>query len=410
MSKKYLSIAALCFMIASQPISAQNTSTSETIADSSEYKSRKLKKEEVNFVTGYFQQNGNNASVTGGEGDEFLTDVATTINMSLAKYDKKFRKHSIGLELGVDVYTSASSDQIDPTTVSSASSGDVRLYPSVNYTVRDDSSRYILGGGLSASYEFDYTSLGGNLIYSKWSKDNNREITLKGSVFFDEWKVILPLELRPVGYGSGAEDDPLSVDYEARNSYNFGMIYTQVINKKFQMALLGDIAYQEGLLSTRFHRVYFNDGSLRSENLPTTKLKIPVGVRTSYFIGDRTVMRGYYRYYWDNWGVQAHTASLEFSYKITPFISLAPSYRFYTQQATDYFAAFQGHDPTQTYFTSDYDLSGFNSNMFSLNARFSNLNDKIFMKKLNAIELRYGYYMRSTNLDAHTITLALNFK
>ena len=49
---------------------------SQTIPDSSNYQPRKIKLEEVNFVSGYYKQDGNNSAVTGGIGSEKLTDFA----------------------------------------------------------------------------------------------------------------------------------------------------------------------------------------------------------------------------------------------------------------------------------------------------------------------------------------------
>ncbi len=69
-------------------------------------------------------------------------------------------------------------------------------------------------------------------------------------------------------------------------------------------------SYQEGLLSTPYHRVYFTDGTLKVEKLPGTRAKLPIGLRASYFLGDRFIIRSFYRYYQDNWGMKAHTVSL----------------------------------------------------------------------------------------------------
>ncbi len=408
MIRPKISVLALCMLLASKTSFSQER-TIDTVSNTN-YKSRKLKLEEQNFVTGYYIQDGNNAAVTGGIGDEHLTDVATTYNLNWVKYDKKNRKHSLGAELGVDVYSSASSDKIDPNTVSSASSSDIRLYPSINYLIQNDEKRFSIGAGYSFSREYDYTSHGLNIIGSKWSKDRNSELTAKASVFFDNISVILPVELRPNGYGSGAEDDPLPIDKANRTSYNFGLMFSQVINKNLQIALLSDISYQEGLLATRFHRVFFNDGSVRVENLPDTRLKIPVGIRANYFLGDKTVIRSFYRYYTDNWNVNAHTLSTEISYKLTPFISFAPFYRFYVQTAAEHYSEYATHDPNSEFYTSDFDLAKFNSNMFGLNLRFADLNGKLFIKKLNVIDLRYSYYERNNGFFAHSITLGLNFK
>lgn len=106
--------------------------------DSTSYQIRKLKFEEVNFLTSYYHQEGNNAAVTGGIGSEKLTDFATTIDVRLSKRDRKNRLHSFAAELGIDYYSSASSDKVDPLTISSASSSDVRIYPTLSWSVTNE--------------------------------------------------------------------------------------------------------------------------------------------------------------------------------------------------------------------------------------------------------------------------------
>src|SRR5215212_8668846 len=100
--------------------------------DSSAYKNKKLKTSEINFVTSYYHQDGDRSPVTGGTGTQKLSDFASTIELKLNKYDKKNRKHDVTFELGVDHYTSASSDKIDPHTISSESYADTRFYPSAS--------------------------------------------------------------------------------------------------------------------------------------------------------------------------------------------------------------------------------------------------------------------------------------
>jgi len=106
-------------------------------ADSA-YKSRKLTFEEANLVSSYYKQDGNNAAVTGGIGSQKLTDISNTIDLKLSKYDKRNRKHTFIGEFGIDHYTSASSDQIDPKTISSASSADTRFYPSLGWSMENE--------------------------------------------------------------------------------------------------------------------------------------------------------------------------------------------------------------------------------------------------------------------------------
>src|SRR3954454_11507253 len=159
------------------------------------YKSRKLSLEEVNFVSGYYHQNGNNSAVTGGMGTEKLNDFANTIELRLSRYSSKNIKQNLNLELGVDHYTSASSDKIDPYTVSSPSYSDTRFYPSVGWSVQNEKTRTTVGATASFSKEFDYTSRGIGVQFAKGSADNNREFSAKLQAYFDTWSVIYPTEL-----------------------------------------------------------------------------------------------------------------------------------------------------------------------------------------------------------------------
>ena len=404
MRKIIMSVAAFMFFI--NVAKAQTDSTA----------SGKFKIDQVDFVSSYYHQNGNNSAVTGGVGSEKLNDFGNSIDMQMSKYDKNLNKHLLNFELGVDVYSSASSDKIDPSTISSASSGDKRIYPSASYLFENTKRKYSLGGGLSFSKEFDYTSVGGNLVYSKATKDGNREFTAKASVFLDTWKIILPIELRNTNNNNFKYKQEESAP---RNSYNLALGLTQVINKELHVSLLADIGYQTGQLGTAYQRVYFDNTTensatpkVYSEKLPDHRFKLPVGLRANYFLTDRIILRSFYRYYTDSWKLTAHTAELEVPYKITPFISVAPYYRFYSQNGVDYFKPKGEHmlSDNEEYYTSDYDLSKFTSNMVGANFRIMSTQGLLGIKVLNTLELRYGYYSRSNGLKSHLVTLAFKFK
>ncbi|HKG70030.1 MAG TPA: DUF3570 domain-containing protein, partial [Segetibacter sp.] len=286
-------------------------SQSKITEDSSSYKSRKLNLDEVNFVSGYYHQDGNNSAVTGGIGTEKLTDFANTIDLKLSKYDTKNRKHIFGVEMGVDHYSSASSDKIDQRTVSSASMSDTRFYPSATWNIQNEMKGTDLGINASYSKEYDYTSYGAGVSFTKTSKDKNREFSAKLQAYLDTWKVIYAYELKPSGYSSGDGRDPGSVDYKPRDSYSASLSYLQVINQRLQVMFLFDPAYQKGLLATKYQRVYFTDGSERAETLPDKRFKIPLGARANYFLGDNVIIRSFYRYYRDDWGLKAHAIDLE---------------------------------------------------------------------------------------------------
>jgi len=406
MRKIYLGVLALYLGILSS-----HAQTAAPVKDTSNYETRKLKVDEVNFVSAYYHQNGNNSAVTGGIGTENLTDFANTLDVQLSKLTGNGHKNTFTFELGIDHYTSASSDKIDPYSVSSASRQDTRVYPSINWTNSNEKTGNAYGFSLSYSHEFDYQSKGFGFNLTRVFNNKNTQFDFKAQAFLDTWKVILPVELRPPGYGSGSNrDDRTPVPNAPRNSFSTSLSLSQVISTRLQAAFIVEPSYQKGLLATKYQRDYFTDGSERVENLPGGRYKLPVAVRLNYFLDDHFVIRTFYRYYMDNWGIRAHTAEIEVPIKFSSFASVSPFYRYNTQQGTRYFTPYGLHNPTDVFYTSDYDLSTLHSNFVGANLRLSPPNGIFGWQHLNTLELRYGHYMRSTGLNSDILTLALKFK
>jgi len=363
------------------------------------YESRRLKFEEVNFASSYYHQEGDNSAVTGGVGTESLTDISTTIDLKMAKYDSKGRLHNYVFELGFDTYTSASSDKINPATISSASSNDQRFYPSIAWTITNEEKGQSFGTNVAVSAEYDYLSFGGGVFASKNSSDNSRQVSARLQAFIDQVSIIYPIELRPAPYST-----------RSRNSLSSSFTLSQIVNKRLQIAVILDLAYQYGFLSLPFNRVYFTNNNVSVENLPGARFKIPIGIRAHYFLADRYIIRMFYRYYQDDWGMQAHSANAELSVKITPFLSVTPFYRYHTQSAIDYFAPIRVHNPGDEFYSSDYDLSELSSQSGGIGFRAVSPDGILGIARWNTVELRYDHYERSNGLISNIISLHAKFK
>ena len=87
--------------------------------DNTQYKKRILETTEVDFLTSYYTQDGNNASVTGGIGSEKLTDFTPTVVISVPLNDNDV----LTIDAGISAYTSASSSNLNPFDISGASRG-----------------------------------------------------------------------------------------------------------------------------------------------------------------------------------------------------------------------------------------------------------------------------------------------
>jgi hypothetical protein len=409
-----------------------------------EYQKRVLESTEVDFLSSYYSQDGQNAAVSGGIGNEELTDATGTFVVSIPLSDDDI----LSIDAGVSAYTSASSSNINPfdggnradpfVASSGASSSDVWGNLTGNYSHSSDDRNNIWSAKVSFAAEFDYMSIGVGGGYTRLFNEKNTELSISGNAYFDTWKTIYPYELRPFQSGGRGLNDPLFSFYtitgnpnynpsftefsgKGRNSYSIGIGISQILSKKMQGTLLLDLVRQDGLLSTPFQRVYFGDIADSFiedfhladdvERLPDTRLKIAVGGRLNYYLNEIFVLRSYYRYYTDDWGIRSHTASLEVPIKLSDSFTIYPMYRYYSQTEADYFGPYEGNISTATYYTSDYDLSRYRANQFGLGIGYTDIFTrlKIWNFGLKNIDLKFNKYERDSGLSAYIITAGFKF-
>lgn len=424
MKKVYLSVfgfALLCRVNAWAQVSdkslAQNkvpfSVSAPVTADTGDYKLRKLHIDEVDFVSSYYNQNGDHSPVTGGVGTEKVTDLANSLTLNLVWLNKALNKNTLAVGLGFDYHTAASQAYISQTGASSPTG--TRLYPSVDWTVENTKKGSSFGLGAYYSGEFNYQSLGADLHFSQKTSDRNGEFSAKLQGYFDKVTLIYPSEFEPAStnnFGNGNGEDGRRHDYGSspRTTLSASLSYSQMINSRLQIMLLGDLATQHGFLSLPFHRVYFNNGKDTIERLPSSRFKLPIGLRLNYFLGDNIIIRTYYRYYADNWGIRSNTVGVEVPYKVTPFFSISPFYRYYDQSASKYFAPYETHDPTEQYFSSNYEYAKFKSGFYGVGFRMAPPNGVFGWQGLHEMEIRYGHYTQTTDLVSNVISINLGFK
>lgn len=343
---------------------------------------------------------------------------------------------------------------------SGASKSDQLASVTANYSHNSDNRNNIWNADVSFSNEYDYTSVGFGGGFTKLFNEKNTEISIKANAYLDQWRPIYPTELHEYAkYGANFQSNGFfsgvpvldqngttsngylpsafkPYDKSNRNSYSASFSFSQILTKKIQMSIFMDVLQQEGLLGTPYQRVYFADKAnyyigqsqyipvyTTSENkgvyqladdkerLPSTHFKIPIGARLNFYINEYVVARTYYRYYQDNWGIQAHTASIELPIKISSSFTAYPMFRYYTQTASDYFAPYEKHLSTEKYYTSDYDLSKFDSSQYGLGFTYTDIftRAKIFVLGLKSIDLRLNHYTRSDGLSANIGSLGFKF-
>jgi len=209
--------------------------------DATSYKKRVLETTEIDFLSSYYVQDGNNASVTGGIGNEHLTDFAPTIAISVPLNDDDV----LTVDAGISTYTSASSSNLNPfdrggesgeNAISGASSGTVNGFNggefeeddddhanaiaavngpigspwvassgasrqdtwanvNIDYSHNSDSRNSILNAHASFSREYDYASIGFGGGFTQLLNEKNTTLGLNVKVYLDTWSPRYPTEL-----------------------------------------------------------------------------------------------------------------------------------------------------------------------------------------------------------------------
>ena len=416
--KNHLFLIALFFGLW---VRAQQTNTT--------YKKRILEQAELETLFSYYSQDGQNAAVTGGEGTEELTDATSTLVLRMPLNEDAI----VTIDAGISAYSSASTSNIDPfdgrqegspfQASSGASQNDILAYFNPSISHYSDSRNFIWNANAYVSNEYDYFSIGFGGGITQLFNERNTEISLGGQVFLDSWKPQYPIELRP-GYSNGIfgyEPDFTAFENENRNSYSLNFGFSQILSQRLQFSLSVDAVFQEGLLSTPFQRIYFQDKedffqenfqlADDVEQLPNSRVKLPIGGRLNYYVNDWLVLRSFYRYYWDDWGLTGNTAQVEAPIKLNHKFTIYPTYRYYQQSGVRYFYQKEEAVSTMDFYTSDFDLSSYTANQYGLGLQYKDVlaAGKIWFFGLKSINLRYAYYTRNNGLDASIITLSSTF-
>jgi hypothetical protein len=401
--------------------------------DTTDYRPRALRLDEINFVSSYYNQTGNHSAITAGIGTENVTDFSNGLELKFVWLGDNSNKNTLTTGLGFDHHTSASAAWLYQS--GKGKTGGDRIYPSIDWTIENAKTGNTFGIGAYYSGEYNYRSLGADVHFSQKTADKNGEFSAKLQAYLDQVVLIYPDEFIPkpvttvsgptyittasgrtVMLGAGGQVITPAIPSKPRDTYTAALSYSQAVNSRLQVMVMADVVAQNGYLSLPFHRVAFyknttsKDTVERLENLPSSRYKLPLGIRANYFLGDNIILRSYYRYFMDNWGTRANTANLEIVYKITPFFSISPFYRYYTQSAAKYFAPYGLHSLSDQYYTSNYEYSKFNSQFYGAGIRIAPPKGVFGWQGLHEMEIRYGHYKTTTDLASDVVSVSLGFK
>lgn len=240
--------------------------------------------------------------------------------------------------------------------------------------------RAILGANLSS--ESDYSSFG---LSSTFTLDlNNRLTTLTAGAALNADQVQVrgkfPVGLAqippysPSAQGGGEEEggEEEAMDSKSKNLADFLVGVTQVLSRRALTQLNYGYGLSNGYLTDPYKMLSVVDGSTgetldyRFEKRPDSRTRQTLLWKTVYhFPAD--VLHFTYRYYWDDWDIQAHTFDLNYRFELGKGAYLAPHLRYYSQTAAGFYrhSLIDGQALPQ-FASADYRLAEMKSKTYGL--------------------------------------------
>lgn len=180
--------------------------------------------------------------------------------------------------------------------------------------------------------------------------------------------------------GSKANDPNFSEEIERQN-YQLGL--TQIISKNLIMGLAFETITDEGFLNNPYRVVRFlnPDGvttGTELERYPNTRTSSALGVTAKYYLPYRAALSGLYRYFTDDWDIEAHTLELGYTHPKGPW-TFDLKYRFYTQTGADFYSDLFPRADAQNFLARDKELSDYNDHTVGFAVSYEFLKDWKFI-------------------------------
>lgn len=228
-------------------------------------------------------------------------------------------------------------------------------------------------GFLEAGFQFANQTLTPQLAYSEESDYRSIGISLNDAIDFNDKNTTLLLG------ASHAFDEILPNPGEsitraqAKNNTDVLVGVTQLLGPATLAAMDLTIGYADGFLSDPYKRVLFDDFpynpgqpfTVWPEKRPNHKLREVLFFSLNHsFEKANGALEATYRLHHDDFGVLAHTLSLQWNQKLGPHVILSPIFRYYRQTAASFYATHFPGDPTNPamfplpkFYSADYRLS-----------------------------------------------------
>jgi len=198
-------------------------------------------------------------------------------------------------------------------------------------------------------------------------------------------------------------DPDFSKDVDRQN-YKVGL--SQVLTKDMIMELNYELITDEGFLNNPYRSARYVDPnssigySYEPEIYPNTRTSNAIAVRSMYYLDYRAAtsaatMAAYaeYRYFNDSWNITAHNIEIGFVHPFPAGWVFEGRYRYYTQDAADFYSDLFPRQDSQNFLSRDKELSEFTSNTIGFTVSYDFVQNGWYAIDRGSINFAYDHIM-----------------
>lgn len=262
-----------------------------------------------------------------------------------------------------------------------------------NYYVDNISSASIdvvTSGASAYTEERTEYSLGANYLYDKsvlsvgYTNSDESDYQAQTYYFNVSQDFFGDLTNISIGYARGEDEvfqngnDEFAEEI-GRDSYRLGV--SQIVTPKLILSFNYELITDEGFLNNPYRSYrYLSDPldpeagyQLSQEVYPKTRTSDAAAIRFRYRLPWHASVGGSYRYFTDDWGIDAHTAQVAYTHVFLENWTGDLKYRYYQQGAADFYSDLfiVSSQDDKDYRARDKELSEFNDHTLSLHLRYS---------------------------------------
>ena len=174
------------------------------------------------------------------------------------------------------------------------------------------------------------------------------------------------------GTNGALQRDPTFAAESDTRGYSVSL--TQVLTRDLIATAAYDLMTDEGFLNSPYRSIRYADPTsprgyfFDPERYPTTRTSNAASIRAKYFLPWRAAVDGRYRFYTDTWGIVAHTAEIGYTQPMWGSWTFDVEYRYYTQEAADFYRDLFPRRNTLNFQARDKELSTFTGHTIGVGA------------------------------------------